>query len=226
MQVDPNAIPQERIMKPQTQPVPQQDSFFIVLEGLDGTGKTTAGKLLAQKLGGVFLTTPSPEIRKIRDRLLPHFHEVQEAHHLFYLSTVFAAVKRIREYRNQNISVVLDRYFLSTEVYATQRGSLISLESLADALPQPDFTFYFQLPNALRAERLHKRGTTAGDLESIETSFSMGIQQGYQNRKHLPISGQFRAFDITRDMTAHDVTMSMWREIQASLIQPSALQMK
>lgn len=41
-------------------------NIFIVLEGIDGAGKTTAGKILANRIGGIFYQTPSSFWMKYR----------------------------------------------------------------------------------------------------------------------------------------------------------------
>ena len=70
--------------------------IFVVFEGLDGTGKSTCARLVAERLGAELLTTPSPEVRRYRDDLIECYAGSQEAAQLFYLSTVFAASDQIR----------------------------------------------------------------------------------------------------------------------------------
>jgi thymidylate kinase len=43
--------------------------MFIVIEGLDGTGKSTTAKTLAKALGGKFLTTPLDKFKAVRPEL-------------------------------------------------------------------------------------------------------------------------------------------------------------
>lgn len=43
----------------------------IVLEGLDGVGKSTAAKLLAQRLGAKYLRTPPDQMQQYRN----YFHD-------------------------------------------------------------------------------------------------------------------------------------------------------
>ena len=40
--------------------------LFISLEGLDGVGKTTVTKMLAEELAGVAVQTPQPELHEVR----------------------------------------------------------------------------------------------------------------------------------------------------------------
>jgi thymidylate kinase len=64
---------------------------FIVSEGLDGSGKSTCAAQLAEHIGAELMTTPSPRVRRYRDDLIQSLGASQEARHLFYLATVFAA---------------------------------------------------------------------------------------------------------------------------------------
>lgn len=114
--------------------------IFLVLEGLDGAGKTTIAQRAAEVLGAVYMTTPCPQVRGYREELLRAFAGCQEAAQLLYLATVFAASAAAREQLASGRSVVLDRYFLSTHAYAEFRGSSLLLDSLQQHLKPADLT--------------------------------------------------------------------------------------
>ncbi len=115
---------------------------FIVFKGLDGSGKSTCAAALAAQLGAALMTTPTPSVRAYRDDLMLSLGASQEARQLFYLATVFAASREITALLDQGRSVVLDRYFLSTQAYAAFRGSQLSLDDVQRLLRPADVTIY------------------------------------------------------------------------------------
>ena len=145
---------------------------FIVLEALDGVGKTTLVQSLAQALGGVAMNTPGPELRALGPGLLAGIGPDQTARALFYGATVRAQGVAARRIVDGGRSVVMDRYWLSTLSYARARGVQGALEGLEPLLPPADLTLLLTLPEAERVHRIHARGqATAADRETFNPDF-------------------------------------------------------
>ena len=68
---------------------------LLVLEGLDGSGKTTLARALADHLGAVPCTTPDPRLRAVRQVVDEALAADPLAGPLFYASTVLAASAQI-----------------------------------------------------------------------------------------------------------------------------------
>lgn len=168
---------------------------FIVFEGLDGSGKSTSAKLLAEKLDAVFLTTPSPDMRAYRDRVIADLGPTQEAHQLFYLATVFAASTKVAALLAEGHSVVLDRYFLSTQAYAKFRGSTLGLDEISDQLLPADMTIYMDLPVKIRRTRLSQRVTTAADSETLSDEADACLRANHLDRFGLSVVGRLVRID-------------------------------
>ncbi|MBD8528384.1 MULTISPECIES: AAA family ATPase [unclassified Massilia] len=166
-----------------------QPAVFVVFEGLDGTGKSTCAQALAQRIGARYMTTPAPELRQLRQKVLDSFSGSQEAAQLFYLSTVFAASAEVRGLLDQGIPVVMDRYFLSTQVYACFRGSRLALDDAASALVHATLTVCLHAPLAMRRERLRRRGSTPSDEETLSPVADRQLREGYRTRSSLPVAG-------------------------------------
>lgn len=164
---------------------------FIVFEGLDGSGKSTCAAGLARRLGAELLTTPSPPVRRYRDNLVSSLGGSQEAQQLFYLATVFAASVEVSALLREGRSVVLDRYFLSTQAYAAFRGSSLEVDSVGRLLQPADVTIYLDTPLATRKARLAKRGASAGDLETITTEADARLREEHFGRRQLKVVGHF-----------------------------------
>lgn len=164
---------------------------FVVFEGLDGSGKSTCAAQLAEHLGAELMTTPSPRVRRYRDDLVESLGSSQEARQLFYLSTVFAASKEVSALLKQGRSVVLDRYFLSTQAYAAFRGSELDVDHVQRLLRPADVTIYMDTSLANRVARLQRRGTSAADLETVTADADRQLRDQHLRRAHLDVVGRF-----------------------------------
>jgi thymidylate kinase len=108
--------------------------MFIVIEGLDGTGKSTTANALAKKLGGIGLNTPLDKFKDVR----PKLEDIKEL---------------------TKASVVFDRYWLSTQVYHSWRteGIHFKLPKVEGMLLKPDLSVYLELSLEVRIKRLGGR---------------------------------------------------------------------
>ncbi len=164
---------------------------FIVFEGLDGSGKSTCAAQLAKHIGAELVTTPSPHVRRYRDDLIECLGPSQEARQLFYLATVFAASDEVAALLHRGRSVVLDRYFLSTQAYAAFRGSRLVVDEVQRLLRPADVTVYLDTPLDTRIARLQRRGTSAADLETITPEADARLREEHLRRANLDLVGRF-----------------------------------
>lgn len=164
---------------------------FIVFEGLDGSGKSDCAKVLAKRIGAKLMTTPSPRVRRYRDDLIKRLGSSQEAKQLFYLATVFAASDEVSALLQRGRSVVLDRYFLSTQAYAAFRGSRLAVDYVQRLLRPADVTVYMDTPLATRKARLQRRGTTRADRETLTADADNRLREEHLRRAHLEVIGRF-----------------------------------
>lgn len=144
---------------------------FVVLEALDGVGKSTLTQALAARLGGVAMDTPGPELRALSPAILGALGAEQTARALFYAASVVAAGRRAREITRDGRTVVMDRYWLSTVSYALARGADPKLREIEALIPAPDVTVVLTLDEAERQARLHRRGCTEADRETLQAEF-------------------------------------------------------
>jgi dTMP kinase len=144
---------------------------FIVLEGLDGTGKSTQLARLAKRLaaGGreVVATrepydcTPGRKLRELAQRHEPVAAEEELA--LFVAQRRIHVRERIAPALARGAIVLSDRYFLSTVAYQGARGldpARLLVESEAE-FPLPDLALLLVLPPAAGLARVAARGGPA-----------------------------------------------------------------
>lgn len=198
---------------------------FLVLEGIDGAGKSTHLQFLATKLReagqSVLITREpggSPLAETIREIVL---HSAMDG--LTELLMIFAAR---RDHLRQTIWpalergqwVISDRFTDSTRAYqGTARGLPSSLiEAMAQAVEAegrgPDHVFYFDLPAEVAAQRRRDRSAGAllreeGDRFDTETiAFFERVRLGYrlaaENREdgHTWIDAQRSVEAIQQDL--------------------------
>ena len=144
---------------------------LIVLEGLDGTGKSTQLPRLAARLaasGREVVTTREPydcapgrKIRELAQRHAPVAAEEELA--LFVAQRRLHVRERIAPALARGAVVLSDRYFLSTVAYQGARG-LDPVRLLAESeaeFPLPDLVLLLVLPPADGLARVAARGGTA-----------------------------------------------------------------
>ena len=145
--------------------------LFIVIEGLDGSGKSTAAKALADALVKRFskktLHTYEPHdpscggdyIRNVLKKKITQFHHrtLALAYAANRLDHNDRTIKPHLEKGDGHI-VVSDRYYLSSLVYQSREGlSFEDVMQLNELALQPDLIFFLNVSNETCYHRLNKR---------------------------------------------------------------------
>lgn len=192
---------------------------FLVFEGLDGSGKTTCAKRTAELIGAHFMTTPSEALRDYRDPILASFKTSQEAAQLFYLATVVAASLEIDAHLASGVSVVLDRYLLSTQVYAEFRGSTLHIDEEIERLLRPaDLTVFLDVPLEVRQARIAKRAeSSVADQETFSVAADRTLRAGYNRWFENRIVGALLRIDASR-RSANEVASDVVTQIDTRLV--------
>ncbi len=148
---------------------------FICIEGLDGSGKTTQAKLLAQKLGkshnAVYTAEPSRGKigRFIRNRCLygeKRLSSVVEAL-LFAADRVEHVETEVLPALHQGKLVVSDRYLYSSIAYQGATGLSIEwIEKINEHALQPDLAVFIDVDPETAMQRLKPNKSV---MENMET---------------------------------------------------------
>lgn len=168
--------------------------MFISLEGIDGCGKSTQARLLADALraGGrdVVLTREpggSPGAEEIRRLVVEGAGERWSAETECLL---FTAARRdhlersIRPALEAGRTVITDRFADSTRIYqGATRGDLRQLVDRLHALTigvEPDRTFVIDVDPATALARGNARGGNEDRFESFGLGFQMTLAEGFR----------------------------------------------
>lgn len=138
--------------------------MFIVLEGIDGSGKTTIARWLVswlRKNGISAHYTHEPMVKDIElkfkqnlpDKIDPEIYNAA-------LVSLYTTDRRqhvdliINPLLKKGKTVVCDRYYFSTAAYQGVHFDPLSIMKLNSEFPAPDITFYLQIPASVAAQRL------------------------------------------------------------------------
>jgi dTMP kinase len=167
--------------QPQTPPrQPADDNgILIVFDGIDGGGKTTQAKLLADILtaAGETVTlskepTDGPWGSKLRASATTGRMSLADELHAFTEDRKQHVATLIAPALARGEIVILDRYFYSTIAYQGARGgdvAVIEAEQRAIA-PQPDVVLMFDLPPETSLARISEsRGDTPNEFEKLDS---------------------------------------------------------
>lgn len=204
---------------------------FLVLEGIDGCGKTTQLHQLADWLpdsglmpsgAALHLTREpggTPLGRALRELLLNPPHESAPAptpELLLYAADRAQHVEcLIRPALNRGDWVLSDRFSGSTIAYQGDgRGldlqTILDLERIATAGVTPDLTFWLDLP---LQESLKRRGARSDDrIESEGEAFLARVSEGFQR-----LSAERGWTPVAADQSADQVQQAIRRRLRAWL---------
>ena len=156
----------------------KQPGKLIVIEGIDGTGKSTQATMLAEHLRSQghevvqsFEPTNGPWGSKLRASATTGRLSIEEELDLFLKDRRQHVEELITPTINRGGIVVLDRYYFSTMAYQGARGIdpqeiRCTNESFA---PKPDILLILDLPVDLALKRIGVRDGEANEFEKRES---------------------------------------------------------
>ena len=167
--------------------------FFVVLEGPEGSGKTTLAQALGHALQSrgvepVMVREPggTPAAEALRRELLDSDRTWTPEMELLYMVTARADLitRIIRPALEAGRVVVSDRFDLSTRAYqgagrGVQPELLESVNRAATGGLRPDLTIILDLPPEEGAARLHRNGREQDRLDRESAAFHARVARRY-----------------------------------------------
>lgn len=175
---------------------------LIVIEGLDGTGKSTLASRLALALGAAHRTTPGEQIRSVRGAFDAAFEVCPVSRSLAYGASVVAEGRRAQALLRAGQDVVMDRYWLSTLAYAPPEARS-ALRAMGDLVVPADLTLLLTLPEERRRARLLGRGALS-DADALTLGPGQGhwLLERYRSYAGQPAAGDLLELSAEGDAQA------------------------
>ena len=203
--------------------------LFLSLEGIDGSGKSTQARLLADALrarGHVVTLTREPggspgaeEIRRLVLEGPPDRWSAETEMLLFTAARRDHLEKTIRPALQRGEVVITDRFADSTRVFqGLTRGDLsATVDRLHDLMigVEPDLTLLFDLDPATGLARATARAGAEMRFEDMGLAFQTKARAGFLALAHA--NARFQVIDADADQGT--VAARVWQVTQAHLSQ-------
>lgn len=193
---------------------------FIVIEGLDGSGKSTQAAALAgylrapkqkQRFGhaGVHITSePTSGLigGLIRSQLSGDWKSSPACLQLLFAADrAYHIEKEVRPLLDRGVTVISDRYFFSSLVYGALELDRDWLISINKPFPIPDFTFVIEVSakTCIRRIAKHRHEVTLFEKEKELQKVAVNYRRLAKSFKNMYfVDGERSAHAITKDIIA------------------------
>jgi len=156
---------------------PPYPGFLVVLEGIDGAGKSTQARTLGERLtarGQRVVLSREPTMgqwgKLLRESAQTGRLSIEEEVELFLKDRREHVNELILPRLREGCVVIVDRYYFSTAAYQGARGmdpqELIRRNE--EFAPEPDLLVLFDLPVEDGLSRVRARGDQADHFEQVE----------------------------------------------------------
>jgi len=187
-----------------------REGFFICLEGLDKSGKTTQAHLLVRSLrlrgfNAVYTTEPSRgEIgRFIRRHILQRERRGSVAVEalLFAADRIDHGEREIKPMLRERKIVVSDRYLYSSLAYQGAAGLDIGwIMEINKMAPVPDLAIYLDVPLHILSKRRARRDRSVMEWPQIQQRVHKVYMKLVQEGKLIPINGNRPIEEVSIDI--------------------------
>jgi len=199
-------------------------NFFIAFEGLDGSGKSTQIKPLADKLktkGFKVFTTAEPTTSRIGLMIKDIFKHKMEADHRT-IAALYAAdrLEHILNKRDgilkkleEGFTVITDRYYFSSYAYHGTHMDIdwvINLNSLSADLLRPDLNIFIDTPIDVCVQRLNQ-GRHLTELYENEENLNNVRKKYFEAFEKL--KEKEKVFCTAGNREAELITKDIWEEV-------------
>ena len=161
--------------------------LFIVLEGIDGSGKTTLARGLKSQLESVkgwdVVLTAEPTAGPVGSLLREERIDSPRAEAMLFIADRACHTDEIRKLTEEGKTVICDRYYASTLAYQSASGSgpVLDYDLLVrmneSVTMEPDITMLLDIDPEVSGGRVDSRGEQKSKFERLE--FQKRVRDNY-----------------------------------------------
>ena len=161
--------------------------LFIVLEGIDGSGKTTLARGLKSQLESVkgweVVLTAEPTAGPVGSLLREERIDSPRAEAMLFIADRACHTDAIRKLTEEGKTVICDRYYASTLAYQSASGSspVLDYDLLVrmneSVTMEPDITILLDIDPEVSGGRVDSRGEQKSKFERLE--FQKRVRDNY-----------------------------------------------
>ena len=187
----------------------KKQGFFICIEGLDASGKTTQARRLVRNLRqrgfeAVYTTEPSSgEIgRFIRARILQRRKRVPSVVEalLFAVDRIDHVERRIKPALQEGKVVVCDRYMFSSIAYQGAAGlNMKWIEEINRSALPPDLAIYLDVPPEVVVKRMKRKRSVMERLQ-VQRRVREVYMKLVESGRLMPIDGNRPADEVSKNI--------------------------
>ncbi len=193
-----------------------RQGVFVTFEGVEGAGKSTLARWLAERLsqeGVPVWLTAEPWEPRLREVLLEHSDLQSTEELLLFVADRAIHTRHIRERLLQGVTVVCDRYADSTLVYQGYgRGIDLdwvrTLNRFATGDLTPARTYLLDVPVEVGLSRQRELNRIGAEEMAFHERVRRGFLQEAERAPH-----RFLVLDATRDL--QDLQSTIWADVQS-----------
>lgn len=143
------------------------NNLLITIEGVDGVGKSTITRILAECMGATAIQTPS-EIFLQKRKLVEKSNNRKDKFD-FYINAIIEQQEEIKQLLSAS-SVICDRYTHSTFAYqwSIDKDIPISINAYFENIRKPDYSFLLIVDKEKRSQRIKIREIETGIINEAD----------------------------------------------------------
>jgi dTMP kinase len=203
-------------------------NLFIALEGIDGSGKSSQAKLLAEKMeqqGQKVFLTCEPTNGHVGSLLLSILKKQVKADHKT-IALLFAA-DRIEHLLNKQegvlqklsdgYTVITDRYYFSSYAYNGTHSDIdwvIEINKMSAQILRPHVNFFIDVPPEVCMERINSNRASTELFENLDSLRNV-------RAKYLEAFGKLQSREkvtiINGNRPIEDISADLWQAVKSLL---------